>query len=273
MASDFIVHHDVVTAPGASPDRLMLVLHGILGSGANWRTFARRLAAAHPSWGFVLVDLRAHGQSTAAPPPHTLTAAAEDLVRLGGALDRPVRGALGHSFGGKVALEVAARTGTRPMQVWLVDSTPEAQPPSGSAWRMLESVRSLPARFADREEAVAALGAGGWSPHIAQWMASNLVRRGSAFEWQLDFDVMETLLRDFFGADLWPVVEDRSLPHVFHLIKATDSRVVSDEALERLRAIGPPRVVVHELEGSHWIHAEKPAEVVELLARELPAGR
>ena len=49
--------HALVTAPGQTPDRWMLFLHGILGSGANWRTVARKIVAARPQWGAVLVDL------------------------------------------------------------------------------------------------------------------------------------------------------------------------------------------------------------------------
>jgi esterase len=100
----FVPHSTPVTAPGATPSRWMLVLHGILGSGANWRSFARRLTAADPSLGLVLVDLRMHGQSQGAPSPHTLEATARDLFRLQEALALPVSGVIGHSFGGKVAL-------------------------------------------------------------------------------------------------------------------------------------------------------------------------
>ena len=52
------VTHTVVTAEGARPERAILFLHGILGSGGNWRTFARRFVAARPDWAAVLVDLR-----------------------------------------------------------------------------------------------------------------------------------------------------------------------------------------------------------------------
>ena len=71
--SDFVPHHALVTAEGGgAPSRWMLVLHGILGSGGNFRTIARRLVAARPEYGFALVDLRHHGQSPGAgggPPP------------------------------------------------------------------------------------------------------------------------------------------------------------------------------------------------------------
>ena len=113
------LHHALVaSADGAAPpDRWLLVLHGILGSGSNFRSFARRVATACPTWGFVICDLRAHGLSQGARPPHTIDAAAEDLVRLEARLaaeGQMVAGVLGHSFGGKVAIAYAARRAAGP---------------------------------------------------------------------------------------------------------------------------------------------------------------
>ena len=65
-----------VTANGAAPSQWMFFLHGIFGSGANWRTFAKRFVEARPSWGAALVDLRMHGASQNCAPPHTIEAAA-----------------------------------------------------------------------------------------------------------------------------------------------------------------------------------------------------
>jgi pimeloyl-ACP methyl ester carboxylesterase len=79
---------------------------------------------------------------------------------------------------------------------------------------------------------------------------------------------MERLLRDFFAADLWSVVERPADRHTVHFIKATGSSVMSDEAVRRAEAAGD-RVHVHRLDGGHWIHAERPADVVALVAAEL----
>src|SRR5438045_3613951 len=46
----------------------MLFLHGIFGTGGNWRTIARRWVALRPTWGAVLVDLRMHGRSQGLRP-------------------------------------------------------------------------------------------------------------------------------------------------------------------------------------------------------------
>ena len=38
--------------------KTMVMMHGILGSKVNWKTFARRLLRAHPDWQVILVDHR-----------------------------------------------------------------------------------------------------------------------------------------------------------------------------------------------------------------------
>ena len=43
---------------------------------------------------------------------------------------------------------------------------------------------------------------------VGRWMSINLEARDGGGAWDLDFDGMEELLRDFFRRDLWSVVED-----------------------------------------------------------------
>ena len=56
-----------------------MFLHGILGRGSNWQTFAKRVCKARPEHGAVLPDLRMHGDSQALPPPHTLADGCRDV--------------------------------------------------------------------------------------------------------------------------------------------------------------------------------------------------
>ncbi|KAG2430691.1 hypothetical protein HYH02_013688 [Chlamydomonas schloesseri] len=113
--------------PTASPDRTLFVLHGLLGCGRNWRSWAKRLvegaAAAAPAaggpWRALLVDLRCHGASARRPglnPPHNMATAAEDVARLvyEQCGHQPPAAVLGHSMGGKVALALLELTRARP---------------------------------------------------------------------------------------------------------------------------------------------------------------
>lgn len=244
------------------------MLHGIYGRGRNWHTIARAVVAARPEYACWLVDLPHHGESGPGVYGDTVRGLAADVRAWLDAERIAFTAILGHSFGGKVALAMADAAREQPLQVWVIDSTPEVKAPSGSAWRMLEMVRRLPARFKTREEAVAALVEAGYNVGVAQWMATNLSRGPDGFTWRIDFDAMERLLRDFFVTDLWPVVEDPA-PHELHFVKASESSAISERALRRLEAAGD-RVHVHLRKGGHWIHAESPDVVTALLVKLLP---
>ncbi|KAK9270633.1 hypothetical protein L1049_026215 [Liquidambar formosana] len=85
-----------------------VLLHGILGCRKNWGTFARRLAQEFPTWQFLLVDLRCHGESASIKKrgPHTVASAALDVLKLVAKLRITPRVLVGHSFGGKVVLSM-----------------------------------------------------------------------------------------------------------------------------------------------------------------------
>jgi esterase len=271
MGSDRAATLAVTRVPGGAPaPRHLVMLHGIYGRGRNWQGIARALIAARPEYVCWLVDLPHHGDSPPGAHGDTVPGLAEDVDDWLAAQPVTADAILGHSYGGKVALAMAARATARPLQIWVIDSTPEIKPPSGSAWTMLEVVRSLPARFASRDEATRAIQEAGYSIGVAQWMGTNLVRDGDAFVWRLDFDAMERLLRDFFATDLWPVIERPSPLHDIHILKASESSAISSAAVERLEAAAGGHVHLHHRVGGHWIHAEQPQVVTALLVDHLP---
>ncbi|MPZ17883.1 MAG: alpha/beta fold hydrolase [Luteitalea sp.] len=253
---------------GAKKEHTMLVLHGVFGRGRNWSSVAKQVVARRPDWALHLVDLRLHGDSLAMTPPHTIRAAASDLVALTEAQELTIDGVLGHSLGGKVALALADAWQDRPLQVWLIDSTPEVRAPAGDAWDMLGRVRSLAPAFASREEAIGALEASGCSRGVAGWMATNLEARDGKLVWRLDFDAIESLLRDFYAADLWHVLESPSSRHDIQIVKAEESETLSAPAVERLTAAtqASDHVHLHHVPGGHWLNTDNPSALVDLLS-------
>lgn len=248
------------------------MLHGIYGRGRNWASIARDLASRRPDWACALLDLRLHGDSPGFSPPHTVATAASDVALYEEETGFHASSVLGHSFGGKVALAHAAFGRDRLVQVWVVDSTPEAREPSGSAWRLLDVVRALPPDFTSRREAAAGIEAAGYSSAVAAWMSSNLHHREGRYRWRLDLDGAETMLRDFFATDLWAIVENPPADAVLHFVKATASSVLSEEACVRIEEAGRRhgRAHLHRVAGGHWLHADNPRALVELLASTLP---
>src|SRR2546427_11267272 len=81
----------------------------------------------------------------------------------------------------------------------------------------------------------------------------------------------EVLRRDFFQTDLWSAFLAPPAGVALHVIKASESEVLSNEALRRLDGVvATHRACLHVVPGGHWIHADNPEEVVRLLARHLP---
>lgn len=265
------LNHTVVAADAAEPSRWLLMLHGIYGSGRNWAPIARRVVAERPEWGVMLADLRLHGESLGFEPPHTLEAAAADVSALAEETGQHPEVVLGHSFGGKVALAYARDHGDELRQVWVMDSTLRVREPGGSAWEVLQAVRSLPEDFGARDELVEGMARFGYGPTLANWLGMNLVRDGERLRWKLDWDGVEQMLVDHFDADLWPVVEQPPAGVEVHFVAATDSDALDDGDDERVQAAtASGRTHLHRVEGGHWINVDNPEAVVDLLVSHLP---
>jgi pimeloyl-ACP methyl ester carboxylesterase len=259
-----LLHHVRVTAPGAEPARWAWFLHGILGSGQNLRTFARRLAEARPEWGFVLPDLHNHGESRGFAGPHTIAACAEDLFALGEAIGVQPGTALGHSFGGKVAMRWAAMAearGARVDRVWALD-VPPGKPDrplaeASEVVRVVSALRSIPMPLPRREQVVSELAARGFTPGLAQWMTTNVRMTDAGFVWKFDLDAIEEMLRSYADEDLWPWIVEPSRAARLDVVRAERSERWPDVELARFE--GVPRLALHVLpDAGHWVHVDNP---------------
>jgi len=268
-----------VTSKGASPEKWVLVLHGILGSRSNWRGLARKVVAECPEWGACLVDLRMHGDSGGYPPPHTVAAAAADLEALSGVLPGPVAGVLGHSFGGKVALAYARSHSQDKLEsLVLVDSNPGARPGgrgSEGSLTVLSMLGGLPRAWVSRDDFVEAVVARGHSELLARWLAMNLAAMGDGYQLRLDLDAIADLLDDYFRTDLWSVLEAPPPAVRVELIVGGASSVFDAADLRRAEAIaeasGMVNLEVIESAG-HWVHVDAPEALLTTWAKSLGGG-
>jgi thioesterase domain-containing protein len=248
--------------------RVLLLTHGIYGSGANWRTIARKLVAQRPEWSALLVDLRQHGRSQGGDPPHTLAAAADDIAAVARA--HGVTALAGHSFGGKVVL--AARSRVDVAQTWIFDATPSARPeamhdPDNTVVRVLDWLERSPRRWPRRDDFVAALTADGHTAALAHWLAMNLAPADGELVLRLDPPALRALLADYYAVDLWDALFDPARGDV-EVVIAERSRAIDDDARARL-ATAPAHVHVHRIAADHWLHIEAPDAVVALFAAQL----
>lgn len=270
-----MLHHTPIAHPDSTPMTDAWLLHGILGSGRNLRTFAQKLVKAVPTLRLWLVDHRGHGESPPGEPPQTLDACVADLTALAVHLGIQPAAALGHSFGGKVALAWARQKPLGLQQVWVLDAlpgpgTPEREASDASVVAVVQALRAIPLPLPDRQALGPALAAQGISPAVIAWMSTNLRPVAGGFSWKFDLDVVEALLASYFAVDLWPVLETPPPGVRIDVVRAGRSQRWTKPVLDQFAAVSshqPERVALHVLPAAgHWLHVDDPDGLVALLA-------
>jgi esterase len=281
-----IPHHSFVGAEDAP--HLGVIMHGVLGAGHNLRSFAKRLTELRPDYRFALIDLRYHGKSLGAPPPHRLDSCVDDLFDWAQRNQTAPRVVIGHSLGGKVALRYAHRHepsggasrfphdfSSALRQVWTLDSDPGAQKPDENheVQNVMAALRAAPGPFSTRADAVASLVAQGRSTGLANWLATSLDKGAQGFTWRLELEPISELLDDYFALDEWPWLENLGEAGKirYELLVAENSDRWSGSMKERAAALtDSPRIFVHSLPDSgHWVHVDNPEGLLQIVSEHL----
>ena len=232
---------------------------------------ARRLVEGKPGWRALLVDLRNHGQSRGFSPPHTVATAADDVRELLAQEQRWPRMVVGHSYGGKVALELAQSTAAAVDHLWLVDSVPGARPGgrgSESTLAVIRSLRELPERLPSKEAFIDQIVQKGHASQLAAWLAMNLERVDDQHRFASDLTAIEAMLEDYLAVDLWPLLPSNR-GTVTHLVIGDRSEVFSKADRDRAIALTTSSnlVRVHVIpDAGHWVHVDAPDTLFDLIA-------
>lgn len=144
-------------APDGPP---LVCAHGVTSHSLRFRRLAEQL----PERRVVAVDLRGHGYSEW-EPPWDLATHVGDLLETAAALGIERADWMGHSFGGRLALELAAGEPERVHRLVLLDPAVWVPPPRALA--IAEQARADES-FASPAAAVEARLAGGGIPHTAR---------------------------------------------------------------------------------------------------------
>ena len=239
----------------------LVILHGLLGSGGNWRTIGRQLAKQYQ---VILPDARNHGRS-----PHaedmSYPAQAGDILHLLNTLGREKIHLLGHSMGGKTAMVLSHLAPTRIASLTVVDIAPVSYPdnPGNEQYQLMQAMRQLDlSQIKSRTEANHLLAKQVENPALRAFALLGLERIEGKWRWQSNLEKLYaslTLLREF------PALESPLYGGPTHFIYAANARYVLPHYHERLRTLFPHLILTEIADAGHWLHIEQPTRFLEAL--------
>lgn len=228
----------------------LVIAHGLYGSGRNWGVIARRLADRRE---VVAVDMRNHGESPRFDT-QSYPDMADDLAEVIEGLGAPVD-LLGHSMGGKAAMQLAL---TRPdliRRLVVADIAPVAYGHDQSRNARAMAAIDL-SRTTTRAEADAALAADIDDPALRAFFLQSLDLRSHPPRWRLNLAVLEAEMPKIVG---WPGTAG-TFSHPTLFLTGGQSSYVLPEYRERIRSHFPKARFARIPDAGHWLHAEKPRE-------------
>jgi len=251
------LHFTKIEAQGGDPGPLPLVMaHGLLGQARNFGTLAKGFATSRDVY---TVDMRNHGDS----PWHDVMdypAMAEDLA---GFITAEAGGralVFGHSMGGKAAMRLALDAPERVAALIVADIAPVAY--THSHLDQIDALRGLDLdAITRRSEADAALKASVPDATMRAFLLQNLRITGEGITRRSNLDVLAGAMDTLVG---WtdPGTARYDGPTLF--IGGGNSTYVRPGHHDAIRTLFPRAVVEIVPDAGHWIHAEKPGEVLAL---------
>ena len=242
----------------------LVILHGLLGSSDNWISLARRFAEQFEVFA---LDLRNHGRS-----PHgesmSLGDMAEDVVRFANARNFSRFAMVGHSLGGKVAMETALWRPDLVDRLIVVDMAPRAYAPRHV--KLIEALEALDlSALRNRTEALAALEESVPSLPMRQFFLKNLRSTDSGgIEWRINLrGVGENYSFLNQALEAGRMFEGPTL-----LLRGGKSDYVTDEDGDAMGGLFPALKFETIANAGHWVHAEAPDTFYEIASRFLCGG-
>lgn len=237
----------------------LILLHGLYGSGTNWRGIARHFES---DYRVLLPDLRGHGQSPA-HPDMDYRRMADDVVALMDRAGLEQARVVGHSMGGKVAMTLALCHPARVERLGVVDIAPIAYDHGAEHGGIIAALQQLDTdHLSSRAEADAALAPAIPSTLVRQFLLTNLQRQGDGWSWRIPLDILADQLPVIQG---WPLSTEPQWDGPALFIHGEASGYVDATGRERIRRHFP-HAQIKGLPGvGHWVHAEAPTAFIEHL--------
>jgi esterase len=232
----------------------LILLHGLFGSSDNWGTIAKHFSQTHQ---VICVDLRNHGKS---PHHHSQSYAemASDLLELCDALHLDTIHLLGHSLGGKVAMQFATQYPERMNMLIVVDMAMRSY--TDEHTHLMDAMMSVDLdSMQTRSDVDKALSHPISNMMIRQFLLMNLVKTGNGLRWRINLPALKA---NYFNM-IQSVQAQYHHPSLF--IYGERSDYINNSDISHIQTYFT-QAKFTSLPTGHWVHAEAPAAFIKAVS-------
>ena len=246
--------------------RALVILHGLFGSLDNWQTLGKKFVEQYAVY---LLDLRNHGHS-----PHsddwTYDLMCDDLMEFLNDNNLDKIYLLGHSLGGKVAMQFALKYPERVDKLIVADIAPKYYPPHHE--QVLAAMNAVNLEIVkSRKEAEEILANNKMDVGTRQFLLKNLFWKdesNTTLAWRFNLKVIENNIQIVGENKLVGV--PINVPCLF--LKGAKSNYIMEGDLENARTFFQNAILQTIENAGHWLHADQPVvfyeEVIQFLKSE-----
>jgi pimeloyl-ACP methyl ester carboxylesterase len=232
----------------------VIILHGLFGMLDNWRTFARHLSE---SYAVYTPDLRNHGRS-----PHSdefnYNLLAEDLREFVATHDLAPATIMGHSLGGKTAMQFALQWPHLVSRLIVVDIAPKAYEPQHQD--VVSALSSIdPTTTESRGDIELVLMEQLKDAGVVQFLMKNLGRAGDGnLMWRMNLASLTSNYANTSASIQGP--NPYMGPTLF--VRGGRSRYIEDGDLAGIQELFPAATLITIPDAGHWVHADAMEELL-----------
>lgn len=231
----------------------LLLIHGLFGSLENLSVIAKALSN---NFTVVNVDVRNHGNSE-----HEINMdyklMASDIITVLDHLQIPSAHLVGHSMGGKIAMQVALDFSTRVNKLVVLDIAPVKYPARHN--HIINALKETEkAKVTSRSEARNIMDKTILEPGITQFLLKSLINSQSEYyTWKFNLTSISQNYENITAG----LNAEHSFGGDTLFIKGQNSDYVLPEYSEQIQKlfINVKAKIIHG--AGHWLHAEKPSAV------------